>query len=82
MAFITEAELRERWQEGKATRFEFPADTRFSPAARDFINQWKLEIYVGGELISEPWARVAHYSEGGLPYLANKWKNARSEERQ
>ena len=48
MAFITEAELREQWQEGKVTRFDFPAGTRFSPAARDFINQWKLEIYVGG----------------------------------
>jgi len=26
-------------------------------------------------LISQPWSRVAHYSEGGLPYLASKWKN-------
>lgn len=75
MAFITEAEFREQWQEGKVTRFEFPAGTRFSPAAHDFINQWKLEVYVGGELIAQPWSRVAHYSEGGLPYLATKWKN-------
>ncbi len=75
MAFITEAELREQWREGRVTRFEFPAGTRFSPSAHDFINQWKLEVYVGGELISQPWSRVAHYSEGGLPYLQGKWKN-------
>ncbi|MEW5717866.1 MAG: hypothetical protein AB1817_04500 [Chloroflexota bacterium] len=75
MAFITEQELREQWQEGKVARFEFPAGTRFSPAAHDFINQWKLEVYVGGELISQALPRVAHYSEGGLPYLANKWTN-------
>ena len=75
MAFITEAELREQWQEGHVSRFEFPAGTRFSPSAHDFINQWKLEVYVGGELISQPWSRVAHYSEGGLPYLQGKWKN-------
>ncbi len=70
MAFITEAELREQWQEGAVTRFEFPAGTRFSPSAQDFINQWKLQVYVGGEPISQPWPRVSHYSEDGIPYLA------------
>jgi ethanolamine utilization cobalamin adenosyltransferase len=75
MAFITEAELREQWQEGKVTRFDLPAGTRLSPSALDFVNQWKLEIYVGGELISSPWPRVSHYSEDGLPYLASKVKN-------
>ncbi len=75
MAFITEAELREQWQEGKVTRFEFPAGTRFSPSAQDFINQWQLEVYVGGEPVNAPWPRVSHYSEDGIPYLANKWKN-------
>ena len=75
MAFITEAELREQWQEGAVTRFEFPAGTRFSPSAHDFINQWKLEVYVGGERIAKDWPRVSHYSEDGLPYLTSKWKN-------
>jgi ethanolamine utilization cobalamin adenosyltransferase len=75
MTFITEQELREQWQEGRVTRFEFPAGTRFSPSARDFINQWRLQVFVGGERATEETPRVAHYSEGGLPYLAHKWKN-------
>lgn len=75
MTFITEAELREQWQEGAVTRFEFPAGTRFSPSALDFINQWKLEVYVGGEQVTSPSPRVAHYSEEGIPYLESKWKN-------
>ena len=75
MAFITEAELREQWQGGRVTRFEFPAGTRFSPSAHDFINQWKLEIYVGGEPVTATWPRIAHYSEDGIPYLSSKWKN-------
>ncbi len=75
MAFITEAELREQWHGGAVTRFEFPAGTRFSPSALDFINQWKLQVTVGGESISSMTPRVAHYSEDGLPYLASKWKN-------
>jgi ethanolamine utilization cobalamin adenosyltransferase len=75
MAFITESELREQWRTSGATRIEFPAGTKFSPAALDFINQWKLEVYVGGELIVSAAPRVSHYSEGGLPYLANKWTN-------
>ncbi len=75
MAFITEQELRQQWQEGKVTRLEFPAGTRFSPAALDFINQWKLDVVVGGERVDLNWTRVAHYGEGGIPYLANKWTN-------
>ena len=75
MAFVTEAEMREQWQSGSLTHFEFPAGTRFSPSAHDFINQWNLRVSVGGELISKEWPRVAHYSEDGLPYLASKWKN-------
>ncbi|MBI5304514.1 MAG: hypothetical protein HY868_20440 [Chloroflexi bacterium] len=74
MAFITEQELREQWQEGKVTRFEFPAGTRFSPSAHDFINQWKLQVYAGGELVTQDTPRVSHYSEGGLPYLDDKRK--------
>lgn len=34
---ITEAELREAWQNGRGTLPEFPQGTRFTPAARDFI---------------------------------------------
>ncbi len=69
MTFITESELREQWRTSSAARFEFPAGTRFSPSARDFINQWNLQVYVGGELIASSAPRVSHYSEGGLPYL-------------
>ena len=72
MAFITEAELREQWRASNTTRFEFPAETRFSPAALDFIVQWKLQVYVGGELVASNAPRVSHYSEGGLPYLDEK----------
>ncbi len=75
MTFITEAELREQWQEGAVTRFEFPAGTRFSPSALDFINQWKLQVHVGGEQVTTPSPRVSHYSEEGIPYLESKWKN-------
>lgn len=75
MAFITEAELREQWQQGRVTRFEFPAGTRFSPSAQDFINQWRLEVFVGGESVTGNTPRVSHYSEDGIPYLAGKWKN-------
>ncbi len=72
MAFITESELREQWRTSGATRFEFPVGTRFSPSALDFINQWKLQVYVGGELIPNSATRVSHYSEGGLGYLDGK----------
>ena len=75
MAFITEQELREQWEEGRVMRFEFPAGTRFSPAALDFIKQWRIDVFVDGERVLLEGPRVAHYSEGGLPYLANKWKN-------
>ncbi len=76
MTFITESELREQWQNGAVTRFEFPAGTRFSPSAHDLINQWQLQVYVAGELIMEILPRVSHYSEGGLTYLAPKTKPA------
>lgn len=74
MAFITEQELREQWQEGKVTRFEFPAGTRFSPAAHDFINQWCLQVFVDGQAIAQATPRVSHYSEGGLAYLDERRK--------
>lgn len=75
MAFITEAELREQQRTSNATQFEFPAGTRFTPAALDFINQWKLQVYVGGELVATAATRISHYSEGGLPYLESTKKN-------
>ncbi len=62
MTFITEAELREKWKAGDA-RFDFPAGTRFSPAALDFIKQWQLEVKVGGERLSPYGTRQHHYSE-------------------
>ncbi len=75
MAFITESELREQWRTSGASRFEFPAGTRFSPSALDFVNQWKLQVFVGGELIAGFATRISHYSEGGLPYLEKKPRN-------
>ncbi len=62
MAFVTEAELREKWK-GGTTRFEFPAGTRFSPSALDFIKQWQLEVTVAGEKVLPFGPRVHHYSE-------------------
>jgi ethanolamine utilization cobalamin adenosyltransferase len=62
MAFITESELREKWK-GGTTRFDFPAGTRFSPAALDFIKQWQLDVTVAGEKIVPPGPRVHHYQE-------------------
>lgn len=76
MTFITESELREQWRASSSTRFEFPAGTRFSPSALDFINQWKLSVYVGGELLTIDATRIAHYAEGGLPYLEPKTKKS------
>jgi ethanolamine utilization cobalamin adenosyltransferase len=76
MAFITESELREQWRLSGAVRFEFPAGTRFSPSALDFINQWRLQVYVGGEPIASSSPRVSHYSEGGLPYLEGKTRKS------
>jgi len=66
MAFITESELREKWKSG-TVRFEFPAGTRFSPSALDFIKEWQLEVTVGGEAIMPVGPRVHHYSEDLAP---------------
>ncbi len=63
MALITEAELREKWKNGE-TRFDFPAGTRFSPSALDFVRQWQLQVTVGGERLSLAGTRLHHYSEG------------------
>lgn len=71
--FITEAELRELWRKNTA-RFEYPAGTRFSPAALDFIRQWDLSVFVGGQPLEISGTRVHHYSEGGIPYLSRSSK--------
>lgn len=63
MAFITESELREKWKSGGTTRFEYPAGTRFSPSALDFIKQWELEVIVAGDRVSPPGPRTHHYQE-------------------
>ncbi len=62
MAFITEAELREKWKNGEK-RFDFPAGTRFSPSALDFVKTWQLEVTVGGERLAPSGPRWHHYSE-------------------
>ncbi len=66
MAFITEAELREKWK-GGTTQFDFPAGTRFSPSALDFIKQWQLDVTVGDEKIAPASTRQHHYSEDLAP---------------
>ena len=63
MAFITEAELREKWKSGGISHFEFPGGTRFSPSALDFIKQWQLDVTVNGEKISPVGPRIHHYQE-------------------
>lgn len=63
MEFITEAELRQQWQGGRVTRFEFPAGTRFSPSALDFAKQWQLTLLVGGEPLEHVGPCLHHYSE-------------------
>ncbi len=44
MTVITEAELREMWQGGRGTIAPLPRGVRFTPSAKDFINQWNIEI--------------------------------------
>jgi ethanolamine utilization cobalamin adenosyltransferase len=66
MAFITEAELRETWR-GGAAQFDFPADTRFSSAALDFIQTWQLDVRVGGERVETFGAQLHHYSQDLTP---------------
>lgn len=41
---ITESELRELWRDGKHPLPSFPAGTRFTPAAHDFLRAHQLEI--------------------------------------
>lgn len=61
MAFLTKAGLREKWKGGTA-QFDFPKETRFSPAALDFIRTWQLDVRVGGDRSAFAGAQVHHYS--------------------
>lgn len=55
MTVITEAELREMWQGGRGVIPPMPRHVRFTPAARDFINQWRIDItFVDDEPPPEP----------------------------
>lgn len=49
MTVITEAELREMWQSGKGNIAILPQDTKFTPSAKDFIKDWKLQIAYEGK---------------------------------
>jgi ethanolamine utilization cobalamin adenosyltransferase len=44
VTIITEAELRELWQGGRGSIPPFPPQTRLTPSARDFINQWGITV--------------------------------------
>lgn len=44
MTVITEAELRELWQGGRGSIPPFPPQTRLTPSARDFVNQWGITV--------------------------------------
>lgn len=46
MTVITEAELREMWQNGKGNIPSFPTGTRFTPAAQDFLKAQRIEVRV------------------------------------
>jgi ethanolamine utilization cobalamin adenosyltransferase len=81
MAFITEAELREKWKSGGTTRFEFPSGTRFSPSALDFIKQWQLDVTVAGERISPPGPRIHHYQEDLPPQSLGRASDPGSRDR-
>ncbi len=50
MTVITEAELREMWQGGRGTIAPLPRDARFTPSAKDFINQWGITITFEDEI--------------------------------
>lgn len=54
MTVITEAELREMWQGGRSAIVRLPRGVRFTPAARDFINEWRLEIAYTDEPAATP----------------------------
>lgn len=43
MSVITEAELRELWQNGKGSIPAFPLGTRLTPSAQDFLKSLKIE---------------------------------------
>lgn len=52
--FITEAELRELWRDGKHALPPFPPGTRFSPAAQDFLKAHNLEVRFESPISNPP----------------------------
>ncbi len=54
MSFITEAELRELWQNGRGKLPAFAPGTRFSAAAQDFLTTHKLEAKVQPQPAGSP----------------------------
>ncbi|HPH98519.1 MAG TPA: hypothetical protein PKW33_21060 [Anaerolineaceae bacterium] len=52
---ITEAELRELWQNGRGIIPSFPPGTRFSPSARDFLRDHQLTpVFEAGAALPGP----------------------------
>jgi len=73
---ITESELRELWRDGKNTLPTFPPDTRFSPAAQDFLKDHQLEVQFSNPPNSQTsvdWNKAAAFPvvlSGPLPVCA------------
>ncbi len=72
MTVITEAELREMWQGGRGTIAPLPRDARFTPSAKDFINQWGITLTFEDEIApppapAEPAAAPAWDKPGAFP---------------
>ena len=85
MTVITEAELRELWRGGRGTIPPLPRGVRFTPSARDFINEWGIRLTWLDEAPPSPpagddappdrpaWDRPAEFPvklEGALPVCA------------
>ena len=67
---ITESELRELWQNGKATLPAFPPGTRLSPAAQDFLKTHRLEIRFESPAQSPTLADPRSGAEGANPLIS------------
>ena len=51
---VTESELREWWRNGKGDLPAFPAGTRFTPSAQDFLKDHHLEIRFENDQLQSP----------------------------
>ena len=55
MRIVTEEELRDKIRKPEfGVKLIFPAGTRFSPSARDFIKQWEVEVHFEEPSPEEP----------------------------